>query len=405
MNILTFNKSLLIYELFKNKLENSYNFNSDNCYLIEDSWKKALEDNFNEYKISKYLIDENNFNTIINFPKKDPDFINDIPELINVLKNNKKISLISKEMMEVIFNKTYLNQFNYVKYIGKNNKYIIEFVGNNDNKGFLIFNNFNNSITLNSKIFIIINNESRTDLYLKLLSLNNNDITNQIEQNENIIPFEVYINFSNSSFNKQINLNISNMKDNFCKEILKLIIFIFYYEKNLSENLENIFSDENEEYYLINPVWLNQFKIFSDYQKIYQFLDNIPNDNDINYQNIYHVLETLTESLLKEIKSKFKKNNLFEKLKDINILICPIDNKFGINFFSKCIIIPSNIFNRFRNIFFQNEEIPNMPIKIISKEKNIFVLFNNDIEIGNLNTQLIFIPKYFFILIQMLDLI
>ena len=106
--------------------------------------------------------------------------------------------------MEIIYTKDYLDKFNYVNYYGiYYNKYIIKFVGNNDNKAFLIFNNFDNNIELDRKLFIIINNQNKDEFYYKLFQLKYNDIIALSSKNENIIPFQEYINFGESSFTKE----------------------------------------------------------------------------------------------------------------------------------------------------------------------------------------------------------
>ena len=278
--------------------------------------------------------------------------------------------------MEIIYTKDYLNKFNYANYYGiYNNKYIIKFVRNNDNKALLIFNNFDNSIKLDRKIFIIINNEIKDEFYYKLFLLKYNDIIALSNKNENIILFEEYINIDESSFTKENKINKKNSKDHFIAEISKLIISIYYYEQSLSKHLKNIFSDKNEIYYLINPIWLVQFKNYCNYQNIYQLLEQKPIDSDENYHKISHLEdEIFTETYLREYS--FEKNNFFEILTNINILKFPIDNKFGISFFSECIIFPSYIFNSFKNIFFLNKNMPNMPIRILNKEKDLFMLFN-----------------------------
>ena len=103
--------------------------------------------------------------------------------MINKLIGNKKISLVSKEMMEVIYNKNFLKGFNYINYYGINNRYIIEFNINNEINSLLILNTFNNNIKLGDNIFIIIydenNHENKSQLFFQLLNLNNNQIINE----------------------------------------------------------------------------------------------------------------------------------------------------------------------------------------------------------------------------------
>ena len=87
-----------------------------------------------------------------------------------------------------------------------------------------------------------------------------NEIFENVKYNRNIIPFEKYADFNN-----------------FKRDILKILISIFYYEKPSDKN-ENIFN-VYQQYYLISPEWLKEFKEFYNYQNLYELLikDNLYN--------------------------------------------------------------------------------------------------------------------------------
>ena len=88
-------------------------------------------------------------------------------------------------------------------------------------------------------------------------------------------------NFDNNNSNKFIDNiqskdkknegNENNIQNSFKKELLKIFIFIFYYEKYLSENKENTFNNK-EKYYLINPEWIQNFKKYYNYERLYDLL-------------------------------------------------------------------------------------------------------------------------------------
>ena len=62
--------------------------------------------------------------------------------------------------------------------------------------------------------------------------------------------------------------NLTTPKNNIDegKELLKAFIYIYYYEKSLAE--KNIFLNNKENYYLINPDCLDKFKKLYLYEKI-----------------------------------------------------------------------------------------------------------------------------------------
>ena len=71
-----------------------------------------------------------------------------------------------------------------------------------------------------------------------------------------------------------MNKRISNNNDFL---LLKIFIYIFYYEKNIQNNEnENIFI-LYEEYYLINENWINLFKDYYKHKKVYKSLYIISN--------------------------------------------------------------------------------------------------------------------------------
>ena len=157
------------------------------------------------------------------------------------------MKLLNRTFFESIYEEEDLKYFKKIKYYSGNNKLIIEYKGNNENKALLLINPLKEI-----KAFIIsITNEEKKSLFEKILSERNNfQIEKQISYNKNIISFHKYLN------------------------ILKLFIYFYYYEKSLLENQTNIFN-ENDDYYLINPEWINYFKEYYDYENYTKTLNTL----------------------------------------------------------------------------------------------------------------------------------
>ena len=115
------------YELFKKLLENRitqnclYLYNNE-CYLINNSWVQELSNNIKSYGNIKNSYSLENF-----LPKNPPEFLNNIDSAIDYLKTDK-FKLISKELINLIFDENDLNNINLVNYYSGYNKIIIEFL-------------------------------------------------------------------------------------------------------------------------------------------------------------------------------------------------------------------------------------------------------------------------------------
>ena len=131
--------SLLTVSLVKNKYEqfnkmlknripqNSLYLYNNECYLINNSWDQEFSNNITNYRNIKNSYDSKN-NNLENFlPKNPPKFLDDIDSVIDYLKTNKIFKLISKELINLIYNENVLNNINLVNYYSGYNKIIIEF--------------------------------------------------------------------------------------------------------------------------------------------------------------------------------------------------------------------------------------------------------------------------------------
>ena len=392
MNETKFMKIKNEYQSFIKKLNAQKNIFSFDCYLVDEKWINKVEQSFNKYNnIKKNLNFYRYYEEIINFPPK-VDFINSFSTLIDHLKNEGNFSILRKEIMEMIYKKENLKNFKYALCYGNNNKSIIKFP--NEKVALLLFNNFKNGIHfLKEKFLIFINNKNEMNLFNKILFSDYVHIKNEINKNNsNIITLEKYIENSESSINDIKNIN---QKYDFKDEAKKLFILIFYYEQFLSNNLEKSFTNENEQYYLINHEYLFNLKKFFNYEECFeQKLNGL--DHVINYINLDNYMDILSRNTFIENDNKMEKSN-FDYFKSNNKMKSPIYQKFQFNYFSNAFILPSKIYYIIKNLFAENREESNIKIKIIYKEGDLLIYFNNTIEIGNLNEQLLFIPKYIFI--------
>ena len=353
------------FENFEEKLtkhiENSFNsMENEDCYLIEESWSDELIkcfDNCDKYK-------KNKIDDYSDFLPDEPIFINNFSSVIKYLNSKKRLKVISKKLIDLIYEEEDIKEYKIIKYYSGNNKIIIEFKENYDNKALLIINPLEENITMKNAFIISTKKEERKIIYKEILE---NNISN-IKSKLNIISFEKYIN------------------------ILKLFIHLYYYEKSLLDNKENIFK-ENENYYLINKQWLDKVKEYYGIANYYKTFNSMKvNGKKINYNNLKKFLNGIinikNNLILKEDEVLFKEIKKIEEIKTYQ----KNDSKSKIKYFSNCFIINSEIMYLISNIF--NEEMDIKVKKISYKYDNIYIMYLKKILVGNLNENLLFIPKY-----------
>ena len=120
-------------------------FSSENdCYLVEEKWYKELLESFKEYDNGKSANKFNeNFNYIKLLPEYDSEYINDFSVILEYLKKNVKLKLVSRKFLELIYDEESLENDKYMKYYSGNNKLIIEYKENISNKALLIIDPLN----------------------------------------------------------------------------------------------------------------------------------------------------------------------------------------------------------------------------------------------------------------------
>jgi hypothetical protein len=244
-------------------------------------------------------------------------------------------------------------------------------------------------------------NYSRNDLYTYLLEYDydilNEDIINSLKNNNIFITyeFEKYIKDVVNMFPIEEYGIIQNNYFKFDKDnILKLFIYIFYYEKSLLNSEDNFFNEIND-YFLINPGWLKNYKDFYDYNKLYKALEEYSNNNiSIKYKNLNGYILTISINIKKSFLKK-RKSGIQISIDDIIIKPTYLDN---IEFYENCYIIDEKIIDMINKYEYLNEKISKTDhiIKIKIKVKNNYIYLINtnliSISIGKINDSLIFIP-------------
>ena len=294
------------------------------------------------------------------FPKESPLFIQSIDDSLNYIS---KIAIINKNTMDILNYRDFKNKKLFKIYIGY------------------------------KKIII----EDPDNLYYSLLVINPLDKINR----EGLIfksNFEDRQKYYESYLIEEYNRN-NNLKNKFYLDekfqsyeykILKFCIMLYYYEKYL---LNEINFNNNEKYYLIKHNFLNKFKRVIKYQDIYNLLTlfDVKLKNEINYPNLD--IDFFTKHFLNEYQDKFK------KLEKINQNIIEYESpklfyKQNIYYYSNCFIIDYKIMDLMKQIIFSVAIFDSANISI--NNKKIYLLLDNNINIGELNKELIFVCKYIF---------
>ena len=307
------------YQNFRNELTNniknlSISMESEDCYLVEESTDETLFNDFDNFK--NQMILDNNVNNDL-YQKNVIVIVNDFSSIINCLKNNKKLKLISKQLIKTLYEENSLKQYNCVNYYSGNNKLIIEYKDNKYNNALLLINPLEENGN-NKKIFLIsLNSKDKYTLFKELL--NNHDNLNQELNNNNIISIEKFLN------------------------ILKLLIYIYYYEKNLLKD------KVEEDCYLINPELIKKYKEYYDYSQLYESLNNIKESLEIKDNNFDEYFNNIIENknIINFDKIKIYNNKI--NIEEIKPQIKKYDD--NINYCTNCYIANNKIIEIIKNIY------------------------------------------------------
>ena len=171
---------------------------------------------------------------------------------------------------------------------------------------------------------------------------------NMILRTKNIIINNNEVKLQNQNHNNN-NVSTNNPEISFKEEIIKIFIYMFYYEQNLNKNKYNSFN-EQEKYYLINPKWIENYKNYYNYEKFYEiFVDFNKTNKSINYNNLENNIKNIFNELLKR-NMLYEEKELSDDLLNFTKINCLIAKNYNISFISKGFIFPSKIIGLMKNI-------------------------------------------------------
>ena len=322
-------------ELNKKLKNKSFSICEEEYYLIEESWDNDLIENFNEYKNKNGNFNNENYDYNKLIPEDEPEFINDIESIINCVENKIQLKLISRKSIESIYDKEFLNDYNLIKYYYGNNKLIIEYINDEENKSLLLIDPLNKK-KIEERVFIIstedIEDEEKINLFKNLINKDIDIIK------DDIIPFKIYIKF-NKLTNKINELN-KNIKDKE-KKINKLsdelqkqkkfknqYISINQRQTEYRENLEKTLNNEINKYKEIlkeKEKEIQELKKREDMiikkekeiNKKIAFLEDKENSIEKENNEIKKRKEEFQKDLQENIKLKKENNNLIKRNKEL----------------------------------------------------------------------------------------
>lgn len=149
--------------------------------------------------------------------------------------------------------------------------------------------------------------------------------------------------------------------DEYYEKILKIIIYIYFYEKEIKSIIET----ESENICLINYKWIQDLKKIISYETISEELSKL--DSEIRYDNLKDYEETIIQNLMNNNIIKKGKND-FNDLVHVNELI-PNDIDKNKEISPSLYLIPSKIFNLIKNSLFEGK---------ILKPSCVFACFDKD---------------------------
>ena len=165
-----------------NLIQNNEVFFRNDCFLIENNNLEKLFYN----KINPYNKNKSN---VLDDQDEIPFFIENISSALKVIKNNKKLKLVKKDLIVALYQDKGLRSFICFNYYCGKNKLIIEFNENNSSNALLILNPLDLIVDNNKYLYVIAfktfnANDLKIDLYINLLNKKKYLIINQIDEFE-----------------------------------------------------------------------------------------------------------------------------------------------------------------------------------------------------------------------------
>ena len=367
-------------------------FDKENAYLVNEEFyheiKKCLSD-FETYNSSKQKL------------KEMYKFIDNVSSLISY-------RLISIKVLQTIYNDKNLKNYNPIFY--GYNKAIIEFSGQNGYIILLMEDPFNSNNNYKAFPLNIKNKKDQNEnLYKELIENKINNYEDYIKKSESKpLPSKYLYSIQNNKFYtnnpyhfEQVNSNnetkLNNLYNNNSNEALKveiktILIFMYYYEKDAKLKKKEFFNHIKDTFYLVNHDWINEFKKHYHYQEFY---DKLNKDYFFKFKRYDNVDVQMNDIILKLNDITFDKLNLSEDLSNVEKIKPFLEEKYNVKYYKISFIMPSKIMNLIKNLFTNKEQLF-QSTEILFKKDYIYIIESNNIYVGNLNDELLFIPKYIF---------
>ena len=317
----------------------------------------------------------------------------------NQMVNNQSQKRSNTNQYKVI-NKKYLENSN-----PNQPKRIINKSPMNINNNYIMKNPGQNNYNINNKVNIIPKKEIKKEMNVPntVPDFQNNYNSNKIHINSkkeikkeirapNTVP-DYQNNYNTNKININLNKEIKkeirapNIVPDFNKDLLKVFIYIYFYEKYekiITDNKnKNIFVNDNKNnnFYLINPDWLKNLKKFYNYDKIQKNLESI--GNNYNYNEIDLFIDSFVNILSKE--EILAKDAVFpDDLKKVNKISTSLNKINDIIFTAPGIILPSKIMDIIKS-WDENIKRNIKPKKFVFKPGLVYYINLNKIIVGNLD--------------------
>ena len=385
------------------------------CYIFYNILITIFNDEAKKLKPFNNKSLSGNINLINKIYNSFKDYISEYPDRLNEneinhiksnLENQEKFNIITNSIKydekiviyptnfeiidEFIFNelKKRFDNFsedNYLKceVIVNEEKIIINYDKSNNNRNIsttLLIGESNNDLLFNLKYLINFSEENnRKEVFEDFLKNKYEAIIKKYESyfiRDDSLLSPYYIQFIDSNMNFD-----ENHLDN---KIIKIFLFLFLFEEEIEQIKKNsIKINGNCFYYLINKEWMDIYKNFYEYQKLYIHFENMKKNKlfDYNYKQliecnknknnkkvnefIYQLIKDIPSVILEELeKKKEQQTNLISQLNNNPIFIDKIYYKIKLqnkNMFKRLPIYGENalindeIFDLFNQ--FETDEI------------------------------------------------
>jgi len=382
-----------LVKIIKNVDINSENIDKKIYDNLDEEYIKEInekESKYNEFFKSKMKINLR-MRVILDKDERDMkyyygfDILSD--KVYNLIENKsnsyiKKDYLINDEKIIFKFKGKIKPYFLVGHFDFKNHEYISEFIlchfyGNQslDQYEYLKYNHYNElkKEKINNEIYLIKGNSTIRYRFGKIIEINSKN--NELLKDRNRIEDE-----------REPQDNILTTLNSESKNNIQFLLKLYYYCKSFKQKFNKLNSNiQNPETgYIINEDLIKKYKEYYIYNELKQFLESKKVDIS-SKDELDNSLEELSNKYIKEIIKKDNnpsiKDEFYNSIQKINQNLYP-DN---------CIVLTENLINLLYNY---NEKIKkdkrNIKIQYFIQNKKFFIIYNNSINIGNIDDNCIF---------------